>query len=1057
MDGSSQGSVCPFYIDTRRIEPYARRIPDTRTLPFSERRVYLPWCARPGRRKMGKVPVKLDGTIGGHTNAAVLVRAIDAAQWALNHSTVALEDGTWPIAGIMLILLPGSPICGVDLDGCRDRETGRIADWAAEIVEATKDLLYWEVSPGLEGLRGFGLGAWNATRTTLKRADGSAIELYDGGHGARALTVTGLHLPGTASAPAAEADPQRLADLAAQWLPPATAVESLEIGPCPTFRSIDIETLGLDEHLIGRIREGAPEGQRSEAVFHVAVDLLRRGVSREDTACILADPQYRISEAALERRGTLHGAVRWIWKYSVQRAAERLLSEAQAFGEVETTDADEGAGESLRLPTWRELERARSRQALQNLTGGLDRDVVPYASVRAAFSDPSVTLVISPPASGKSRETIALARQYLERDNPEELLIIFTASYALMTEIAGPLAAMLGEERAGQIAYVTQNDPLQPFVDGQSDHRPYRVVVCSHATALPRGHDISSVGRVLLKAMNARDAVERHGLQPLRITIVADEVDVLLQQLGVQIQIGLREVETTDSVMETPVRRAVGSHCPGNCPECRALLEFATHARGMKQGKGLVLGLRPKYPLPSAGERQRLDLDWLRPALKPATLVKGYADQEVDAGLLPTEDEIPLFHVVPAAQGVGLRTRPNPAGIIRELASRPGASVRYGVVRDAGTGELIDPADVTADREVVYPRNSCVPYLMSWNPRPLAEMRAVADRLILTSATIGKTSMAMIEETLGAVKVARVTIPPERKMKEVLLVGVSRWTLESASVGALVSVAPLLILHRYAEEAREHADRIAGWRGQHGILPATWARRGAECDVQGRFNLLSAPIRSAIGRGVNLPFFRLLLTWANCYISAKNAFALGHASLHDAVESERMDTLIQGITRIMRWDADALKEGRPPDDGRRAVIVVTGEDDEHNLSGVFMDNLASRLTNNTEQLTVLNFQTFPSRAGQAVIEWMTAGAVSVDDKPIGGSRNLSRRQRERTKPDREAQKAAQRESKREALRADKRAKAEAMLLEGTPWRTIARTLNLSRHFSEEELKSIKNQ
>ncbi|MCK7518084.1 MAG: hypothetical protein MZV64_10370 [Ignavibacteriales bacterium] len=73
--------------------------------------------------------------------------------------------------------------------------------------------------------------------------------------------------------------------------------------------------------------------------------------------------------------------------------------------------------------------------------------------------------------------------------------------------------------------------------------------------------------------------------------------------------------------------------------------------------------------------------------------------------------------------------------------------MRYGVVRDAGTGELIDPADVTADREVVYPRNSCVPYLMSWNPRPLAEMRAVADRLILTSATIGKTSMAMIEET----------------------------------------------------------------------------------------------------------------------------------------------------------------------------------------------------------------------------------------------------------------------------------------------------------------------
>lgn len=731
----------------------------------------------------------------------------------------------------------------------------------------------------------------------------------------------------------------------------------------------------------------------------------------------------------------------------------------QAFADVDAEEkpVEDGRDEAPKQPTWREIERAQARQAVQNLAGGSIDQTAPYASVAAAFRDLSATLILSPPASGKSRETIALARQYLERDDPEEMLIVFTASYALMTEIAGPLALEVGEARAGLIAYVTQNDPLLPFVEAQTDQRPYRVVVCSHATALPRGNDISSTGRVLAKAVNAKDLVERNRLRPLHITIVVDEVDVLLQQLIVQLPLGLREIKTTDSVMETPVCRAVGARCPENCPECRPLLDFATHARGMRQGKGLVLGLRPKYPLPQKGERLELDLGWLRAALKPPTFVKGYADQEIDAGLLPPEDAKPLFDTVPGAQGVGLRARPNPEGIIRELASRPGASVRYGVVRDKATGQAIDPADVTAEMDVIHPRNSCVPYLMSWNPRPLAEMRAVSDRLILASATVGKTSMAMIEETLGPVKVAQVAIPPERKMEEVLLIGVSRWTLESASTGALVAASPLLILHRYAEGAREHADRIAGWRGQHGILPATWSRRGAECDVQGRFNLLSAPIRSAIGRGVNLPFFRTLLTWADCYISARNAFAFGHADLPEAIESERLDTLIQGATRIMRWDVDAKKEGRPPDDGRRVIIVVLGEDDEHNTSEVFLNALAGRLRGNAKRFHVRNYQTFPSRALQAALEFWETGRVTVDDKPVGNASTMSRRQRERTKDEREALKAAAKAAKRETLKTEKMAKAEAMKRAGEPWRKIRNTLNLGKFFSEEEIESLKNQ
>lgn len=77
-----------------------------------------------------------------------------------------------------------SPFAGVDLDDCREPETGHVEPWAAEIV-ATLDS-YTEVSPSGTGLKVFVCG----TLPLGGRRKGD-IEMYDTG---RFFTVTGRRL-----------------------------------------------------------------------------------------------------------------------------------------------------------------------------------------------------------------------------------------------------------------------------------------------------------------------------------------------------------------------------------------------------------------------------------------------------------------------------------------------------------------------------------------------------------------------------------------------------------------------------------------------------------------------------------------------------------------------------------------------------------------------------------------------------------------------------------------------------------------------------------------------
>jgi putative DNA primase/helicase len=129
--------------------------------------------------KLTKVPYSAhDGNLASST---------DPATWATFKQALLYHvDNEWT-DGIGMVVSDGDPFVGIDLDHCRDPETGEIEPWALHVVETVDS--YTEVTPSATGLRIFARG----TLPPRGRKKGD-FEIYENG---RYLTVTGRHLDGT--------------------------------------------------------------------------------------------------------------------------------------------------------------------------------------------------------------------------------------------------------------------------------------------------------------------------------------------------------------------------------------------------------------------------------------------------------------------------------------------------------------------------------------------------------------------------------------------------------------------------------------------------------------------------------------------------------------------------------------------------------------------------------------------------------------------------------------------------------------------------------------------
>lgn len=84
----------------------------------------------------------------------------------------------------------GPTFAGIDLDGCRDRRTGVIEEWARQIIHAVNS--YTEISPSGTGVKIFLTGGLRDEDTSQRKVH--RLEVYDC---KRYFTVTGHHLAGT--------------------------------------------------------------------------------------------------------------------------------------------------------------------------------------------------------------------------------------------------------------------------------------------------------------------------------------------------------------------------------------------------------------------------------------------------------------------------------------------------------------------------------------------------------------------------------------------------------------------------------------------------------------------------------------------------------------------------------------------------------------------------------------------------------------------------------------------------------------------------------------------
>ena len=157
----------------------------------SELRGYVQWVMWSTQDRDGKptkVPLRTDG------GAA---KSNDPSTWSTFEAVKnrLIDGGNW--SGIGFMFSADDPFCGIDLDGCRDPQTGAVAEWAKEII--LKFGSYAEVSPSQTGVKIFcraenplGGGKKIQLQNVPKTGEKApAIEVYDR---LRYFAVTGWRL-----------------------------------------------------------------------------------------------------------------------------------------------------------------------------------------------------------------------------------------------------------------------------------------------------------------------------------------------------------------------------------------------------------------------------------------------------------------------------------------------------------------------------------------------------------------------------------------------------------------------------------------------------------------------------------------------------------------------------------------------------------------------------------------------------------------------------------------------------------------------------------------------
>lgn len=307
------------------VEVHADNIP----LELRQARRWVAWLARWDGPKLNKRPGAIDRPGVGLTNWA-------NEGWVDFDTAMAAYNSRRDVYGGVGFVMSKNPgVTGVDLDKCRNPQTGEIASWAAEIIARLDS--YTEVSPSGTGLRVFVTGDCEDWQARDDKA-GLAIEVY-GGSGGRFLTVTGERLPGTAPT-VRRARSAVLDELKAKhYAAPRTAeVEDLHLPDVlPDFLLPELDELDLPVHARNFLSDGPTGSDHSRQLFAAAIALAQSGVDRETVFSILANNEHALEIAERHWSGNADKALRYLWKHSALKGEAR----AQDFKQLSLSDFDD--------------------------------------------------------------------------------------------------------------------------------------------------------------------------------------------------------------------------------------------------------------------------------------------------------------------------------------------------------------------------------------------------------------------------------------------------------------------------------------------------------------------------------------------------------------------------------------------------------------------------------------------------------------------------------------------------------------------------------------------
>jgi primase-polymerase (primpol)-like protein len=156
--------------------PVVENIPEELT----ERPQWVCWRLERREGKQTKVPY-----IAGTNRRA---SSTDLMTWrTFDQALAAYEAGEPPYDGLGFVFCSADPFVGVDLDDCRDPESGEVAEWAQRIISRVEEG-YIEASPSGTGVHVIVEGTARGGRAQKKVPSKGKVEMYSR---ERFFTVTG--------------------------------------------------------------------------------------------------------------------------------------------------------------------------------------------------------------------------------------------------------------------------------------------------------------------------------------------------------------------------------------------------------------------------------------------------------------------------------------------------------------------------------------------------------------------------------------------------------------------------------------------------------------------------------------------------------------------------------------------------------------------------------------------------------------------------------------------------------------------------------------------------